>query len=107
MTVVNKPDLIEVAKQLRKDGRDAGALLVELGVMQLIFDFRKRARAENIDSTDQIDALCKMFASLIMPYAYGIMPLKRRIAVVDNILSLAQGHLLAAAAMTLEDNQNG
>lgn len=93
--------LEEVAKKLRKQGHDAGALLIEMGAMQLFFDFRKRARAENIDSADQIDAIAKMFASIIIPYASGIENRMKRLAVITSILGVVEGHMTNTASVML------
>lgn len=99
--------LEQVAKQLRKDGHDAGALLVEMGIMQLFFTFRKRARAENIDSADQIDAIAKMFASLILPYASGISDDLKRLNVITNILRVVEGHMTSTATHVFAEGVKG
>lgn len=99
------PDLTldAVAKILRKDGHPAGALLIEMGVMKLFFDFRKRARAENIDTADQIDAIAKMFASLIMPFATGIPDDLQRLKVITSLLQVVEGHMTSTAAQVFAD----
>lgn len=90
-------DLDILAKQLRSDGYDAGALLIEMGVLQRIFDFSKRAKAENIQRADQVDALAKLFASVIMPFASGIPDPVIRMKVIIGIMDVIQGHVESSA----------
>lgn len=103
MPITNSPEVTAIAAYLRKEGRDATALLIEMGMLQLAFDFRKRARAENIDSADQIDALAKLFGAVIIAHASGIKPFAQRAIIAANILSLVEQHMLDAATGIMEE----
>lgn len=103
MPITNSPEITAIAAYLRKEGRDATAMLIEMGMMQLAFDFRKRARSEGLDVPSQIDALAKFFASIIVSYAGGVNPPHLRSLIIASILSLVEGHMSAAANGLMEE----
>jgi hypothetical protein len=104
MPITNSPEVTAVAAYLRKEGRDATAMLIEMGMMQLAFDFRKRARSEGFDVPTQIDALAKFFASVIVSYAGDVNPPRLRPLIIASILSLVESHMSAAADGIMEEN---
>jgi hypothetical protein len=95
--------ITDTAKHLRKEGHDAVAILVELGMMQTVIAFRKRCRSENLDRSEQVDALAKFFSSVIMPFAHGIPDPDHRMVVINAILSIVENHMRDAAVLTMSE----